>query len=145
MHLLDVNVLIALCDADHVNHDVALSWFRANQHAGWATCPLTENAVLRVIGHHAYPGGPGSPEAVRPLLSHLAQLPGHEFWADAISFRDAGLFADLGTATSKQLTDIYLLALAVHRHAKLATFDQRVAPDLVLGGAEALRVIPPNA
>ena len=85
MTLLDVNLLIALCDADHIHHLPAAQWFRTHRSDGWATCPLTENGMLRIVGHTGYPGGPGSPEAVRPLLQELRSIPGHVFWEDSIS------------------------------------------------------------
>jgi len=46
--LLDVNVLVALFHPDHVHHDLAHDWFVGHRHAGWATCPVTENGFLRV-------------------------------------------------------------------------------------------------
>ena len=141
MNLLDVNLLIALCDADHQHHAPATQWFRANRSAGWATCPLTENGLLRVMGHVAYPGGPGSPEGVRPLLQHLRSLPGHLFWKDDISIADPQKLRSLQGATSRQLTDLYLLALAVHYRGCLATLDARIDPSPVPGSAQALIVI----
>jgi predicted nucleic acid-binding protein len=57
--LLDVNVLIALLDRRHVHHDPAHGWFAAAQANGWATCPLTQNAVLRILGQPRYPNSPG--------------------------------------------------------------------------------------
>ena len=141
MNLLDVNVLIALCDADHVHRPRAKRWFRENAGAGWATCPLSENGLLRVIGHAAYPRGPGCPEAVLPLLRHLRSLPGHQFWEDSVSLVDARFVPSLVHATSKQLTDLYLLALAVSRQGSLVTLDARIDPGHVLGGSEALVVI----
>ena len=48
--LLDVNVLIALLDAEHVHHDAAREWMRENIRHGWATCPITQNGCLRIHG-----------------------------------------------------------------------------------------------
>jgi len=50
-YLLDVNVLIALIDPAHVQHDAAHAWFASTGQHSWATCPLTENGVLRIVGH----------------------------------------------------------------------------------------------
>ena len=144
MILLDVNLLLALCDADHVHHALAKPWFRAHALAGWATCPLTENGMLRVMGNPAYPGGPGMPEPVRPLLQHLRTLPGHQFWAESISLADTGVVASLRGVTSRQLTDLYLLALAVHHGGRLATLDTHIDPSRVRGGAQALWIILPT-
>jgi predicted nucleic acid-binding protein len=69
--LLDVNVLIALLDRRHVHHEAAHGWFAAEQAKGWATCPLTQNAVLRILGQPRYPNSPGPPAVVAPLMAEL--------------------------------------------------------------------------
>jgi toxin-antitoxin system PIN domain toxin len=139
---LDVNLLVALCDGDHVHHAAATQWLRAHAVAGWATCPLTENGLLRVMGGPAYPGGPGSPEAVRPLLRRLCAFPGHVFWEDSVSVAAPRVLPSLRGVTAKRLTDVYLLALAVRHGGRLATLDGRVDPALVPGGPQALLVVP---
>ena len=83
--LLDVNVLIALIDPNHVEHDAAHEWFHEIGAASWATCPLTENGVIRVVGHPKYPNSAGSPAAVAPFVARLRTLPGHVFWKDDLS------------------------------------------------------------
>lgn len=145
MILLDVNLLVALCDADHVHHEPAARWFRAHRAEGWATCPLTENGLVRVLGHHRYPAGPGSPEAVRPLLQSLRSIPGHVFWDDNLSLADSRTFPSFRGATSRQLTDLYLLALSVARGGILATLDARIDPSPIPGGNRALVTVPVEA
>jgi uncharacterized protein len=66
--LLDVNVLIALIDPAHPDHDAADIWFASLDNPSWATCPLTENAILRIVGSSSYRNSPGSPAAVVELL-----------------------------------------------------------------------------
>lgn len=141
MFLLDVNVLIALLDPVHVQHDLAHDWFGATAQDAWATCPLTENGVLRIIGHAAYPGSPGSPAAVAPLLRGLCALQGHTFWSDSISLCDVPGLDPARLLTSGQVTDTYLLALAQSHGAKLATFDRRLVTDAVREGRKALSLI----
>jgi hypothetical protein len=87
-----VNVLVALLDPLHTQHDAAHGWFAAEGHRHWATCPLTENAVPRIVGHPRYPNSPGSPTPVPAALAAMCTLPGHEFWPDDVSLRDPGLF-----------------------------------------------------
>lgn len=137
MHLLDVNVLIAICDPLHVHHAVAVRHFRTLQPAGWATCPLTENGFVRIFGSPAYPQGPGSTDRAARFLRQLLLQPGHRFWPDSISLMDASQFPHLPVA--KHLTDYYLLALAVEQGGRLATFDQRIDPGLIKGGSKALQ------
>lgn len=139
--LLDANVLIALIDPAHVQHDAAHEWFAADGHAAWATCPLTENAVLRIVGHARYPNSPGAPAAVAPLMASLCALPGHVFWPDDISLLDPEKLDAARLLSTGQVTDSYLLALAAARGGKLATFDRRLVTDAVAQGAEALHLI----
>ncbi len=144
IHLLDVNVLIALCDPAHPHAESAREFFtRDLARNGWATCPIVENGFLRIFGSRSYPGGPGSPQTARLLLAGVLVTPGHQFWADDLSLMEESRFPCL--PGSQDLTDIYLLALAVKRGGKLATFDRRVDPSLVPGGAKALLVLDPQA
>lgn len=140
--LLDVNVLIALVDPNHVHHDAAHEWFQQEGHRAWSTCPLTENGLLRIVGSPRYPNSPGSPVVVTRLLVGLRALPGHQFWADDISLTDSERVNPDRLLTSAQVTDSYLLTLAAARGGHLATFDRRLVTDAVSKGAEHLRVLP---
>jgi toxin-antitoxin system PIN domain toxin len=142
MHLLDVSVLVTLCDAAHEFHDEASAWFRQIQPEGWATCPLTENGLVRIVGHPSDPGGPGSPAKTRPLLQALVRTSGHAFWADEISICDGTAFPSLARTTAASLTDLYLLALALHHGARFATLDGRIDPSVLPGGSSALVLVP---
>lgn len=75
--LADINVLIALADPAHAFHSVARGWLAARPRTGLATCPLTENGFLRIYGHPAYPGGPGSPAHALLDLRVYRQRRGH--------------------------------------------------------------------
>jgi uncharacterized protein len=139
--LLDVNLLIALIDPTHVGHEAAHQWFTATGAASWATCPLTENGVIRIVGHPRYPNSSGSPAAAAPLVTRLRALPGHVFWKDDFSLIESDLI-DVGQiATPAQVTDTYLLALAVANNGQLATLDRRLSPAAVRRGRAALHVI----
>ena len=140
-YLLDVNVLIALIDPAHVAHDAAHHWFEQTGHHDWATCPLTENAVVRIVGNPKYPNSPGSPAAVAAIVTALRTLPGHAFWPDEISLVDAAYLEARHILTSTQVTDSYLLALARSRGGKLATLDRRLSAAAVPGGKSALHYI----
>lgn len=140
-YLLDVNVLIALLDQDHVYHEAAQSWFLSLGGDSWATCPLTENGVIRILGHVRYPKGVGTPAAAADLLAGVRGHGGHIFWSDQISLFDAPHVRLEAIGASAQVTDIYLLALAVHHQGRFATFDRRLSVAAVEGGADALHVI----
>ena len=139
--LLDVNVLIALVDPAHVQHDAAHDWFALRGHKSWATCPLTENGVLRIVGHVRYPNSPGTPAAVAPLMATLRTLPGHVFWPDDISLLDAKHIDATRLLSATQVTDSYLLALASAHGGQLASFDRRLVTDAVPGGRRCLHLI----
>lgn len=139
--LLDVNVLIALIDPAHLQHDNAHNWFSAHGKRAWATCPLTENGLVRVVGHPRYPNSPGTPAAVAELVQVLRGLGGHEFWPDDISLLDPNHVDATRLLESSQVTDSYLLALALAHGGKLATFDRHMATNAVIGGSKALHLI----
>lgn len=139
--LLDVNVLIALIDPAHVQHDAAHAWFASTGQHSWATCPLTENGVLRIVGHPRYPNSPGSPADVAPLMARLRALSGHVFWPDDISLHDTQRVETHLLQNSGQLTDSYLLALACKHVGQLATFDARLVTSAVRHGAAGLCVL----
>jgi len=139
--LLDVNVLIALIDPAHIQHDAAHEWFAAYGQHSWATCPLTENGVLRIVGHARYPNSPGTPSAVAPLMVGLCALPGHVFWPDDISLFDTERFDMARLLISGQVTDSYLLALAYAHGGQLATFDRRLVMSAVRDGEQGLHLI----
>ena len=144
--LLDVNVLIALVDPQHVHHEPSHRWFQAHGgHGwGWATCPLTQNALLRILGNPRYPNSPGGPVVVMPLLQELLNHPSHVFWPDGLSWDAAGVFEAEALLHHGQITDAYLLALAVHHRGVLVSFDRRLSSRSVCGGAQALRLIDPG-
>jgi toxin-antitoxin system PIN domain toxin len=139
--LLDVNVLIALIDPAHVSHDAAHRWFEETGRAAWATCPLVENGVIRIVGHPGYPGAPGSPAMVAAIVARLRTLDGHVFWPDDISLVDEPRIDAARVLASGQVTDSYLLALAAVHGGQLATLDRRLAVGAVKGGKAALHVI----
>lgn len=141
IYLLDVNVLIALIDPAHAFADAAHHWFAERGQSGWASCPLTQNGAVRIFGNPSYPGGPGTPADAADLVGGLCGRPEHVFWPDEISLFTAPQLRLSALTSIKQVTDTYLLALAVARGGKLLTFDRKLSPAAVAGGVEALVVI----
>jgi toxin-antitoxin system PIN domain toxin len=140
--LLDINVLIALLDPAHVLHERAHAWFAPVGRRGWASCPTTQNGVLRIVGHARYPNSPGSPAAVVPFLAELTALPRHEFWPDDYSVLDRRRLDPQKLLRSSQITDSYLLGLASQHGGRLASFDAHLGTEAVAGGAATLWLIP---
>ncbi len=135
--LLDVNVLIALHDRDHVHHGRASEWFAAHaRKGGWASCPLTQNGCLRIMSQPAYP----SPQSLATLLDMLRQSTStafHEFWSDDASILDAKRFQQAYMHSHRQITDLYLLGLAVKNQGRLVSFDIRIPLTAVRGATQA--------
>ena len=140
-YLLDVNVLIALMDPAHVEHDQVQEWFGRVGHKAFATCPITENGLLRIVGHPKYPNSPGPPSVVASALSAIRALPGHAFWPDSVSLVDSNLVDPALLSSHGRVTDSYLLALARVNHGKLATMDQKLATEVVNEGKAALALL----
>jgi hypothetical protein len=135
-NLLDVNVLVALFDPDHVHHEAAHDWFADHRHDGWATCPLTENAVVRVLANLKYSPVAEPPAQIVRRLRTFCASGDHTFWPDDISLREEHWLSAETPVSHGQVTDIYLLALARHHAGRLATFDQGI-PIAASPGASA--------
>jgi toxin-antitoxin system PIN domain toxin len=140
--LLDVNVLIALFQPSHIYHEAAHDWFATNRNQGWATCPLTENGVLRILANSAVFGDHHhSPASLRSRLDTLCSSEEHVFWPDTVSLRDEQLF-NLSGVSHRQISDIYLVGLAVSNGGRLATFDRRISIEAVtIARRESLELI----
>lgn len=141
VYLLDINLLLALMDPAHVHHELSHQWFAEKGQRAWATCPLTENGFIRIASHPNYPNRPGNVPAVLAILRQACKTPGHQFWTDSLSILE--ILEKDAIITHAQITDIYLLGLAVHKRGKLATLDQRISVGAVRGGRQALEFITP--
>ena len=140
-YLLDVNVLIARSDPNHIYHQSAVDWFQSIGDQLIATCPIVENGFVRIFGNPNYPGGPGSVQKALRNLQLIRALPRHRFIEDHLSLDHPEIFSDFKFVTIKQLTDVYLLGLAADKGLKFATFDSRIRAKAVAGGKAALQVI----
>ena len=128
--LLDVNVLIALLDADHSLHTRATQWFADHARGGWASCPITQNGCMRIMSHPSYPNAL-SVRAVMERLTEASASTFHEFWPDDVSLLDAKVADSARIHGPRQLTDLYLLALAVRHDGQFITFDASVSLDAI--------------
>jgi len=126
--LFDINVLIALLDPDHPHHVRAQAWWKVNRHAGWATCPLSENGFVRVMSNAKYPADiPFAPQGLILDLADFISRGHHEFWPDDISLLNTNVFNTQSILGPRHLTDIYMLALAVRNGGRLVSFDTRIS------------------
>lgn len=121
--LLDVNVLVALAWPNHVQHEAALRWFRENRSAGWATCPVTQTGFVHASSNrHVIPEAKSPREALL-LLQRIVAPPDHRFWEDDVAIASADQVDPTRLLGYRQVTDAHLLALAIRRSGRLATFD----------------------
>ncbi len=139
--LLDVNVLVALFDPVHAHHEAAHEWFATNRALGWSTCPLTENGLVRIISNPSYPGRLTTISDAITRLERFRASGHHTFWPDSVSICDQAV-RSVHIQGYRQLTDVYLLALAVKNDGRLATFDRGIPLSSVNGaGADHLTLI----
>jgi uncharacterized protein len=138
-YLLDTNILIALAWPNHVHHRETLAWFGAKAAEGFRTCPITQTGFVRISSNPAFTPHAPSPAEAMALLRRITELPGHGFWPD-----DQPINASPVVVTHRQVTDAYLLALAIAHDGALATLDRGIRTlarrtperlELVLGDA----------
>lgn len=133
--LLDVNVLIALLDSAHIHHEAAAAWLEKHFSRGWASCPLTQNGCIRIMSQSSYPN-------VRPAADIAGRLQDatntsfHEFWLDDLSILDGKVFNWRHMLSPRQITDAYLLALAVRNSGAFVTFDHAIPIEAVHGATQ---------
>jgi len=140
-HLLDINTLLALLDPKHVFHDAAHRWVETTPDLRFLTCPLVQNGVVRVASQSAYPNALGTTAEVHAVVAAFCADPRHEFCPDDVSLLDPAHLAHPELLTPARITDLYLLALARHHGAQLATFDRRIPAEAVPNGRRHLSVI----
>ena len=137
--LLDVNVLVALLDADHADHRRARAWLEAEIAAGWASCAITQNGFVRVVSQPRYPS-PVPVAAAIERLERATRSEHHAFWPCDVSLLDALAIDRKLLHGPRQVTDAYLLALAVAHSGRFVTFDGAI-PLAAVGGAQARHLV----
>ncbi len=142
--LLDVNVLIALFDPEHIHYETAHAWFGDPSRGSWATCPLTENGFVRIVANPSYPGRRTTVLDATKRLSIFCETDEHVFWPDSLSLRERQHITAESIRGYRQITDIYLLALATKNDGVLVTFDESI-PIAAVPGAGSSRIVILNA
>jgi toxin-antitoxin system PIN domain toxin len=134
--LLDVNALIALLWEEHPFHKRCAQWFSGVATSGWATCPITQSGCVRLLSSPAFTANPPSVVSALRILQTATESGGnHHFWSDDLPLSALRTRWSKGLG-HKQITDSYLIALAIHHHGKLVTFDSRM---LALAGQGNIR------
>jgi len=138
--LLDVNVLIAVMWPAHESHAQVGEWFSRHARQGWATCPFTQAAFVRLVSNPAFSRDAVTPQEAISLLSTNLKHRYHRFWSDEISFAEAVELFQGRVVGHRQVSDAYLLGLAIHKKGKLATLDRAVMTLLPLDSPHRQRV-----
>jgi len=133
--LLDINVLLALLDSDHIDHYRARDWINAEIKHGWASCAITQNGFVRIISQPRYPS-PVPPELALDRLARASDTEYHEFWPCSVSLLDEQLIDRSHLVSHRQVTDAYLLALATRHNGRFVTFDRSITLSTVRGAQE---------
>ena len=136
--LLDTNVLVALTWPTHSAHAIAQHWFAKNARQGWATCPLTQCGFVRVISNPAFSPHALSPREALAVLSTSLRHPAHTFWPADLDLVTALNKAAKNLSGHQQITDAYLVGLAVQHKGKLATLDRGIAAWAASGSVELI-------
>jgi len=134
--LLDINVLLALLDSDHADHRRARDWIESEIDQGWASCAITQNGFVRIISQERYPSPISPGEAIKRLAS-ATRTPHHEFWPSTVSLLDEEFINRSRIHGPRQVTDVYLLALAAQHEGRFVTFDQSVPLSAAINATKA--------
>lgn len=125
-YLLDTNVLIALLWPSHEQHDVVVAWFARHRGRGWATCPLTQAGFVRIVSNPAFSRDAVQPRDAMQVLAANTAAKDHALWADDMAVANAVAFAGVRLIGHQQVTDAYLLGLAMRHGGVLATLDRHI-------------------
>jgi uncharacterized protein len=122
--LLDVNVLIALLEPDHDDFDRAQAWFRSLGQEDWGICPITEIGYVRIATNPSFAPGARTYRETANALDELARHPNFRYWP--ITDTWAKLTASFAARITghQQITDAYLLGMAIKEDGVLVTFDR---------------------
>lgn len=125
-NLVDLNVLIALTDSEHIHRQKAERWFLSEGRDNWGLCPLTEAGFIRITTSLATQRSAITIDRAISILQALRAHPGYRYWpiTDAESWVavTAGFAARI--SGHQQITDAYLLGLAIKKNGVLVTFDR---------------------
>jgi uncharacterized protein len=138
-YLLDANVLIALAWPEHGASERAGRWFARHAPRGWATCPMTQAALVRVLSSPAFSEHALTPTGALEVLSRNIEVPEHEFWSDSIGVKEAVERMPQVLTGHRQITDAYLVGLAMHKKGKLATLDRGLQQWAPAGSVEVIK------
>lgn len=122
-YLLDVNLLFVFHQPRHIDYEIARRWFHNKGRAGFATSPITQAGLLRLLVQNAAKLEAFAMKEAKEALRHLVAQPAHIFWPDSSAYLDATERFAGRLHGYRQITDAYLLGLAIQNQGRLATLD----------------------
>jgi toxin-antitoxin system PIN domain toxin len=125
-YLLDLNALIALVDPDSPHYGAIQKWFDSEGKRDWGVCTLTEAGFIRVTTNPAYRGSSRSVAQATTVLHELSVQPGYRYWMINDKWADVTAPFAARVAGHQQVTDAYLLGLAIKEKGVLVTFDKAI-------------------
>jgi toxin-antitoxin system PIN domain toxin len=119
--LLDVNVLFALAEPTHVHHRTVMRWFNTPS-LDWGLCAFSEAGFLRVATNPK--SGSYTVKDAAEVLKGLAAHPGYRYWPVTAGWLTLAAPFRERVFGHQQITDAFLLGLAVKEHGVLVTLDK---------------------
>ena len=126
INLLDVNVLVAMAWPTHEAHRKVIAWLSQNAKEGWATCPVTQTAFVRILSNPQFSPDALTPQEAVALLETNLTHKAHHFWPDDVGFAEALNSFEGMLQGHRQVTDAYLLGMAIHHKGRLVTLDRGI-------------------
>lgn len=125
-YLLDVSVLLALHWPRHTAHAKVKQWFRSSGEKAFSTCALTQAGFVRIVTNPTFLQDKITFSEARQLLHELTRMKGHTFWPINTEFVEATVPLERRILGHRQVTDAYLLGLAIQKKGALATLDRAI-------------------
>lgn len=138
-YLLDVNILLSLVWEEVEDHSKVRQWFLETGQHSFVTCPLTQAGFVRISSSPRVLPKPASMRVALEILTKLTQATGHSFWALDAPLTEATAFCADRLFGPGQLTDAYLLGLAIAKAGTLVTLDRGIVQ--LAGATHADRVL----
>ena len=135
-YLLDLNALVFLADTDSPHYPAVQNWFDTAGKEDWGVCPLTEAGFVRVTTNPAYGGATRTVAQATAILAAFAAYPGYRYWPISESWSAVTAPFAARLFGHQQVTDAYLVGLALKHNGTLVTFDRGIK---YLAGAEYSR------
>jgi predicted nucleic acid-binding protein len=101
-----------------------MHWFQREGMKSFSTCAITQAGFIRLMLNPHLSEREVMHDEARHLLAELIRMKGHNFWNSNLDFLDATAPFSGRILGHRQVTDAYLLGLAIREKGILATLDR---------------------